>query len=149
MSGKINKKILKKALEKISVKTKGKIFNRSLDVRDFDISFVKGLSLEDGAATLTEYTSEIIVDEELFYLLDERSKKLLPLFMLATVIISFVEIIGIGLIYPFLRILIDPESSQAPPRPKNSADSLPFFLYLFNKSTISISFLFDGFKFFV
>ena len=48
--------------------------------------------------------------KKLFYLLDERSKKLLPLFMLATVIISFVEIIGIGLIYPFLRILIDPES---------------------------------------
>ena len=48
--------------------------------------------------------------KKLFYLLDKRSKKLLPLFILATVIISFVEIIGIGLIYPFLRILIDPEA---------------------------------------
>ena len=73
MSGKINKKILKKALEKISAKTKGKILNRSLDVKDFDISFVKGLSLEDGAATLTEYTSKIIADEKLFYLLDRKN----------------------------------------------------------------------------
>ena len=73
MSGKINKKILKKALEKISAKTKGKILNRSLDVKDFDITFVKGLSLKDGAATLTEYTSKIIVDEELFYLLDGKN----------------------------------------------------------------------------
>ena len=70
MSGKINKKILKEALEKLSVKTKGKYLNRSLDVKDFDISFVKGLSLEDGAATLTECTSKIIKDEELFSLLD-------------------------------------------------------------------------------
>jgi anhydro-N-acetylmuramic acid kinase len=29
-------------------------------VKDFDLSFVRGLSLEDGAATLTEYTSEIL-----------------------------------------------------------------------------------------
>ena len=34
--------------------------NRSYDVKDFDSSFVNGLSLEDGAATLTEYTSFII-----------------------------------------------------------------------------------------
>ena len=64
---------VKKALEKISAKTKGKILNRSFDVKDFDISFVKGLSLEDGAATLTEYTSKIIVDEKLFYLLDGKN----------------------------------------------------------------------------
>ena len=70
MSGEINKKILKKTLEKLSVKTKGKYLNTSFDVKDFDISFVKGLSLEDGAATLTECTSKIIKDEELFSLLD-------------------------------------------------------------------------------
>ncbi len=34
--------------------------NRSYDVKDFDSSFVNGLSLKDGAATLTEYTSFII-----------------------------------------------------------------------------------------
>tara|TARA_B100001123_G_scaffold262593_1_gene292481 strand:+ start:363 stop:1490 length:1128 start_codon:yes stop_codon:yes gene_type:complete len=70
MSGKINKEILKKALEKLSVNTKGKYLNRSLDIKDFDISFVKKLSLEDGAATLTEFTSKIIADEELFSILD-------------------------------------------------------------------------------
>ena len=34
----------------------------SLDTKDFDVSFARGLSLEDGAATLTEFTSNIIVD---------------------------------------------------------------------------------------
>ena len=32
----------------------------SFDVNDFDISFARGLSLEDGAATLTDFTSKII-----------------------------------------------------------------------------------------
>ena len=32
----------------------------SLDVNDFDVSFVKGLTIEDGAATLAEYTAEVI-----------------------------------------------------------------------------------------
>jgi anhydro-N-acetylmuramic acid kinase len=34
--------------------------NRSYDVKDFNSSFVDGLSLKDGAATLTEYTSYVI-----------------------------------------------------------------------------------------
>ncbi len=57
-SGKIKKTILNKALnnfKKIKSKT-------SYDVSDFSISFVKGLSLKDGAATLTEYTSEILYE---------------------------------------------------------------------------------------
>ena len=32
---------------------------RSYDTNDFDLSFVRGLSLEDGAATITEFTSKI------------------------------------------------------------------------------------------
>ena len=55
-SGKINKIILNQALENFS-------YNNSLksyDIKDFDIYFVRGLSLEDGAATLTEYTSKIL-----------------------------------------------------------------------------------------
>ena len=32
----------------------------SFDTNDFDISFARGLSLEDGAATLTEFTASII-----------------------------------------------------------------------------------------
>ena len=34
----------------------------SFDTKDFDISFVRGLSLEDGAATLTEFTAKIIAE---------------------------------------------------------------------------------------
>ena len=55
-SGKINKIILNQALKNFS-------YNNSLksyDIKDFDIYFVRGLSLEDGAATLTEYTSKIL-----------------------------------------------------------------------------------------
>ena len=33
---------------------------RSLDINDFDISFAKGLSLENGTATITDITAEII-----------------------------------------------------------------------------------------
>ena len=35
----------------------------SFDVNDFDISFVRGLSLEDGVATLTDFTASIIGEE--------------------------------------------------------------------------------------
>ena len=35
---------------------------KSFDINDFDISFVRGLSLEDGAATLTEFSASIIAD---------------------------------------------------------------------------------------
>ena len=34
--------------------------NLSFDVNDFDVSFARGLSLEDGAATLTDFTAGII-----------------------------------------------------------------------------------------
>ena len=33
---------------------------RSYDINDFDISSFRGLSLEDGAATIIEYTIEIL-----------------------------------------------------------------------------------------
>ena len=65
-SGKINKSILNKAIDIhmdkfISVEqNKDHYHGRSYDVKNFDSSFVFGLSLEDGAATLTEYTAFII-----------------------------------------------------------------------------------------
>ena len=34
--------------------------NISLDTNDFDISFARGLGLEDGAATLTAFSAKII-----------------------------------------------------------------------------------------
>ena len=67
-SGNINKKILNIGIDNyikfISNDASNPSTNfyreRTYDVKDFDISFVHGLSLEDGAATLTEYTSFII-----------------------------------------------------------------------------------------
>ena len=68
-SGKINKTILKVAIDNYMDKMISQegdkssnyfMRNRSYDVKDFDLSFVHGLSLEDGAATLTEYTTSII-----------------------------------------------------------------------------------------
>ena len=64
-SGKVNKVILNKAINKfLLVKDKKStnffMSNKSYDVKDFNLSFAKNLSLEDGAATLTEYTSLIV-----------------------------------------------------------------------------------------
>ncbi len=58
--GKINKSILIQALKNFEHKVQDIHGPKSYDVKDFDLSFVRGLSLEDGAATLTEYTSEIL-----------------------------------------------------------------------------------------
>ncbi len=63
-SGKINKALLKKVLKKINEnrkRSKNHTIQTSFDVKDFDLSFVKELSLEDGAATLTEFTVCIIL----------------------------------------------------------------------------------------
>ena len=57
-TGKINKIILSKALKSFKEKNHPK----SYDIKDFDFSFVKELSLEDGAATLIEYTTEILYE---------------------------------------------------------------------------------------
>ena len=54
--GKINKTVLDVALKKFEDIN----HFRTYDVKDFDLSFVDGMSLEDGAATLTEYTLEIL-----------------------------------------------------------------------------------------
>ena len=51
--GKVNDLILNQALDNFNID----IFDKSLDINDFDISFVKGLSLEDGCATLTKFSA--------------------------------------------------------------------------------------------
>ena len=64
-SGKINKTILNKALniwiKNLGDKNYGNNYmeSRSHDVGDYDYSFANNLSLEDGAATITEYSAEI------------------------------------------------------------------------------------------
>jgi len=58
-SGKVKTTILNQALENFYNTNQQK----SYDIKDFDLSFVRGLSLKDGAATLTEYTSEILFEQ--------------------------------------------------------------------------------------
>ena len=58
LSGNINEIIYEQAQELfLNRKNKEK---RSFDINDFDISFSRGLSLQDGAATLTKFTANII-----------------------------------------------------------------------------------------
>ena len=56
-SGKVDKLILNQALENFNHNSG---YEKSLDVNDFDIFFAKGLSLENGAATITDFTAKII-----------------------------------------------------------------------------------------
>ena len=57
-SGKIDEKILERIIKKYDLNKN--LENSSFDIKDFDLSFVKNLSLEDGAATLTNFTGKII-----------------------------------------------------------------------------------------
>ncbi len=58
-SGKIDKLILSQALENFNNNSR---YEKSLDIKDFDIFFAKGLSLENGAATITDFTAKLISD---------------------------------------------------------------------------------------
>ena len=55
-SGNTDKLILNKALKNLNVIS----YDKSLDTKDFDISFAKELSLKDGASTLTDFTATLI-----------------------------------------------------------------------------------------
>ena len=54
--GTINQLILNQAIDNFKIKK----YSQSLDVNDFDTSFVRGLSLEDGCATVTNFTAYLI-----------------------------------------------------------------------------------------
>ena len=56
--GKVDDLILNQAIDNFEIKS----YETSLDVKDFDTSFVKGLSFEDGCATLTKFTAYLISD---------------------------------------------------------------------------------------
>ena len=58
-SGKIDKLILNQALDNFKINSNYAV---SLDINDFDIFFAKGLSLENGAATVTDFTARLIAD---------------------------------------------------------------------------------------
>ena len=55
-SGKINELILNQAKENFIISS----YDKSLDTKDFDLSFVRGLSLEDGCATISDFTAYLI-----------------------------------------------------------------------------------------
>ncbi len=56
LSGKIDTLTLNQSIDNFEIKS----FDESLDIKDFDISFFKGLNLEDGCATVTEFTAHLI-----------------------------------------------------------------------------------------
>ena len=58
-SGKIDELILNQAIENFTTDYN---YEKSLDIKDFDIFFAKGLSLENGAATITNFTAKLISD---------------------------------------------------------------------------------------
>jgi len=60
-NGKVNEIILEQAIDLYTNRIEKN--KNSFDVSDFDISFARGLSLEDGTATLTDFTAKIISDE--------------------------------------------------------------------------------------
>ena len=75
--GQINEIILEQALELFSNrKNKDKL---SYDINDFDVSFARGLSLEDGAITLTEFTARIIGESLMNLIIEHKNtiKKIL------------------------------------------------------------------------
>ena len=59
--GKTNELILSQALEDFENITDKSI--NSFDVNDFEINFLRGLDLEDGASTITDFTSNVIASK--------------------------------------------------------------------------------------
>ena len=72
--GKIDEIILKQATENFENINKNK--KLSFDIKDFDLSFVRGLSYEDGLSTLTKFTSEIICDSIIKNTKKDKTKKI-------------------------------------------------------------------------
>ena len=75
--GKTNSVILNQALDNHqSLKTKNIL---SYDYKDFDLNFVRELSLEDGSATITEFTGSVLGEGILDFLnkLGSKSRKIL------------------------------------------------------------------------
>lgn len=72
--GKIDGIILKQATENFENINKNK--KLSFDIKDFDLSFVRGLSYEDGLSTLTKFTSEIICDSIIKNTKKDKTKKI-------------------------------------------------------------------------
>ena len=70
--GTINQLILNQALDNFDNRPNQN--NLSFDTKDFSLGFVRGLNVEDGAATLTDFTGRIICTELLSFLSEEKDK---------------------------------------------------------------------------
>jgi anhydro-N-acetylmuramic acid kinase len=73
-AGKTDKIILNQAIDNFdSIKNNN---NLSFDVKDFDLNFVRGLSLEDGLSTLTDFTATLIYQSIITSINFDKEKKL-------------------------------------------------------------------------
>ncbi len=75
--GKINISILNQALDNYeSLRNKNIL---SHDAKDFDVNFLRGLSLEDGTSTVTEFTASVLEESIVGFLskLSDKSRKIL------------------------------------------------------------------------
>jgi len=57
-AGKVDQLILNQAIDNFKINS----YSQSLDIKNFDISFARGLSLEDGCATITDFTAYLITN---------------------------------------------------------------------------------------
>ena len=72
-SGKIDELILNQAIDNFDVRVNEE--KLSFDINDFTVDFVRGLNLEDGAATLTSFTGKVI-GEGLFNFLSKPKNEI-------------------------------------------------------------------------
>ena len=56
--GKVDQLILNQAIDNFKINS----YSQSLDIKNFDVSFSRGLSLEDGCATITDFTAYLIAE---------------------------------------------------------------------------------------
>ena len=54
--GRVDQLILNQAIDNFIINS----YSQSLDIKNFDVSFARGLSLEDGCATITDFTAYLI-----------------------------------------------------------------------------------------
>ncbi len=55
-AGRVDQLILNQAIDNFKINS----YSQSLDIKNFDVSFARGLSLEDGCATITDFTAYLI-----------------------------------------------------------------------------------------
>tara|TARA_B110001452_G_scaffold1694_1_gene1500 strand:+ start:521 stop:1714 length:1194 start_codon:yes stop_codon:yes gene_type:complete len=73
-SGKVNELVFNQAIDNFLKPDEDKL--ESLDIKDFNISFARGLSLEDGAATLTHLTAKLIGEGLIHFMLKNYTPRL-------------------------------------------------------------------------